>query len=180
MPPIARRTKNTSRLTAATALAASVVLLVPGTASAEMGQVRTESQEIIVTDEGVYEVGEDVESLEVFLEENPEYAPAVEDPDGISALATSSLPITHGTLTTRTTNCSSATVTYSKASGTRLTINFSIAQLGSLTRNGPTLNINAGQSRSFTSNLTPIGNVQGRMYVDEQDKTFVNGYISCR
>ena len=180
MPPIVRHAKNTSRLTAMTALAAAVVLLVPGTASAEMGQVRTVSQEIIVTDEAVYEVGEDVESFEAFLEENPEYAPAAEDPDGIGTLGTDSLPVTHGTMTTTTTGCNSATVTYKKVSGTRLTISFSVAQLGSLTRNGPTTTIQAGQSRSYTSSLSPIGNVQGRMHVDEQNKTFVNKYISCR
>lgn len=180
MPPISRLAKNTPRLTAMTALAASVVLVAPGTASAEMSQVRTESQEIIVTEEGVYEVGEDVESLEAFLEENPEYAPAVEDPDGLSTLGTDTLPVTHGTMTTRTTNCDSATVTYSKVSGSRLTVSFSIAQLGSITRNGPVTTIQAGQSRSYTANLSPIGNVQGRMHVDEQNKTFVNKYVSCR
>ncbi|MBQ1081160.1 hypothetical protein [Nocardiopsis sp. B62] len=174
------RQKHTSRLTALSALVTATVLLVPGTASAEMGQVHTESQEVIITDEGVFEVGEDVESLDAFLEENPEYAPAIEDPDRVGARATESLPITHGTLTTRTTGCNSATVTYKKTTGTRLTIRFSVAQLGSLTRNGPTLNINAGQTRSFTANLSPIGNVQGRMKVDEQNKTFVNKYISCR
>ncbi|WP_026118994.1 hypothetical protein [Nocardiopsis ganjiahuensis] len=180
MPPIVRHAKNTSRLTAMTALAATVVFLVPGTAFAEMGRVRTVSQEIIVTDEAVYEVGEDVESFEAFLEENPEYAPAEEDPDGFGALGSDSLPVTHGTMTTTTTGCNSATVTYRKVSGTRLTINFSIAQVGSLTRKGPTTSIQAGQSRSYSAGLSPIGNVQGRMQVKEQNKTFVNRYISCR
>lgn len=145
-----------------------------------MGQVRTETRELIITEETVYEVGEDVESLEVFLEENPEYAPAMEDPDGFSTRATDALPVTHGTMTTRTTGCNSATVTYRKVSGTPVTIRFSIAQLGSLTRNGSNMNISSGQTRSYTANLSPIGNVQGRMYVSEQDKTFVNKYISCR
>ncbi|MEU3020808.1 MULTISPECIES: hypothetical protein [unclassified Nocardiopsis] len=180
MPLSSPHPKLPARLTALTALVTATVLLVPGTASAEMGEVRTESQEIIVTDEGVYEVGEDVESLEAFLEENPEYAPADEDSDPIGARATTGLPITHGTLTTSTTGCKSATVTYRKTTGTPVTIRFSVAQLGSLTRNGPTHTIRAGQTRSFTSNLSPIGNVQGRMRVDEQNKTFVNGFISCR
>ena len=145
-----------------------------------MGRVRTETQEIIITGEGVYEVGEDVESLEVFLEENPEYVPAVEDPDGVSTLATSSLPLTHGTLTTRTTDCSTATVCYRKTSGSRLTVKFSIAQVGRLTQTGGNINIAAGQTRSYSAGLNPVGNVQGRMYVSQQDTTFVNGYISCR
>ncbi|WP_017582421.1 hypothetical protein [Nocardiopsis valliformis] len=180
MTPISRRAKFTSRITATTALAACLALLLPGTAFAEMGQVRTESREVIITEEGVYEVGEDVESLEVFLEENPEYAPAVEDPDGISTLANTSLPLTHGTLTTSTTNCNSATVRYSKTSGSRLTIRFSIAQVGRLTQTGGIMSIVAGQSRSYSVSLRPIGNVQGRMYVTQQGTTFTNNYISCR
>ncbi len=180
MPRTVGHVKNRSRLTALTTLAATVVLLVPGTAFAEMGQVRTESQEVIITGEAVYEVGEDVESFEAFLAENPEYAPAAEDPDAVSTLGSHSLPVTHGTMTTTTTNCSSATVSYRKVSGSRITITFSIAQLGSFTRNGPTSTIQTGQSRSFTANLSPVGNVQGRMKVDEQNKTFVSNYISCR
>ncbi|MGW5875413.1 hypothetical protein ACWFMI_02505 [Nocardiopsis terrae] len=180
MPLSPGRAKRTSRLTALAAMTASVVFLVPGTAFAEMGQVRTESQEIIVTEEGVYEVGEDVESLDAFLTENPEYEPAVADPEGVSTLDTNSLPLTHGVLTTRTTRCESATVSYSKRSGSELTIRFSLAQLGSGTKNGPGIGIVAGQTRSYTFSTRNFGNVQGRMYVHQQDKTFRNGYISCR
>ncbi|GAB3702155.1 hypothetical protein [Nocardiopsis oceani] len=174
-----RRAPSTSSLSAAIALAASVVLLVPGTAAAETSRVHSTSQEVIITDDGFYEVGEDVESLDAFLEENPEYVPSVEDPDGLGTLDSDSVSLTHGTLTTRTTGCSSATVTYSKTSGANLDISFTVAQLGSLNRNSPGMSIVAGQSRSFTANLTPIGSVQGRLHVEQQDETFVTSYISC-
>lgn len=180
MTPVSPRATPASRITATTALAACLALFLPGTAFAEMGQVRTESREVIITEEGVYEVGEDVESLEVFLRENPEYVPAVEHPDGIGTLATTSLPLTHGTLTTRTTNCDSATVRYHKTSGSRLSIRFSVAQVGRLTQTGGTTSIVAGQSRSYSVSLRPVGNVQGRMYVIQQGTTFTNNYISCR
>lgn len=168
-----------SRLTALAAAATATVLLVPSAAIAEDDRAQSSSMEVIITDDGFYEVGEDVESLEAFLDENPEYADTVADPGGVGTLAAESAALTHGTLTIRTTDCTTAKVSYSKASGSRITVELRVGQIGRLERRGGPRSVSSEHSASFSTGIASIGNVQGRMHVSEQDTTFRTGYVSC-
>ncbi|HJE59584.1 MAG TPA: hypothetical protein K8V84_13920 [Nocardiopsis listeri] len=180
MPTLLSARGPWSRLTAFAAVTTASVLLAPSAAVAEDDRAQSSSVEVIITDDGFYEVGEDVESLEAFLDENPEYADAVENPDGVGTLATDSAALTHGTLSIRTTDCTTARVSYSKASGGRITVELRVGQIGRLERKGGPRVISTDRSASFTTGIASIGNVQGRMHVSEQDTTFRTGYVSCR
>lgn len=168
-----------SRLTALAAATTVSILLVPSAAVAEDDRAQGSSVEVIITDEGFYEVGEDVESLEAFLDENPEYTDAVENSDEVGTLAAGSAALTHGTLRVRTTDCTTARVSYSKVSGSRITVELRVGQIGRLERKGGPRVISTGQSASFSTGIASIGNVQGRMHVSEQSTTFRTDYVSC-
>ncbi|MEU3306907.1 hypothetical protein ACWGSK_08155 [Nocardiopsis sp. NPDC055551] len=180
MPTLLSPRGPLSRLTALAAVTTASVLLAPSAAVAEDDRAQRSSVEVIITDDGFYEVGDDVESLETFLAENPEYADTVENPDEVGTLAADSAALTHGTLTIRTTDCTTARVSYSKASGSRITVELRVGQIGRLERKGGPQVISAGRSASFTTGIASIGNVQGRMHVSEQDTTFRTGHVSCR
>ena len=186
MPTILSPRGPLLRLTALAAATTASVLLAPSTAIAEDDRAHSSSVEVIITDDGFYEVGEDVESLKTFLNENPRYADAVDDPGEVGevgevgALAAESAALTHGTLTIRTTDCTTAKVSYSKASGSRITVELRVGQIGRLERRGGPRVVSTGRSASFTTGIASFGDVQGRMHVSEQDTTFRTGYVSCR
>ncbi|MBR8742654.1 hypothetical protein DSY14_13100 [Nocardiopsis sp. MG754419] len=167
-------------MTSLAAATTASVLLVPSTAVAADDRAQSSSVEFIVTDEGSYEVGADVESLGDFLDENPEYVAAVARPEEVGTLASDTAALTHGTLRIRTTDCATATVTYTKVSGGPITVEPRIGQIGRLERKGDPRVVSSGGSASFTTGISSIGNVQGRMHVSEQGTTFRTDFVGCR
>jgi hypothetical protein len=163
------------------ALAVSAVSAetVPETAPETAPETSVQEVEILVTnDHEIVELGAegDFEDVDAYLEET------AEEPGGggVSTLGTGLGYLSSGTLKIVTSGCSRATVSYSKTSGTTISVRFRVHGDGGWTSTPSSWrNISSGSSSSASFSPVRGARLRGEMQVSGQGQ-FVTKYALCR
>jgi hypothetical protein len=171
-------------LTRRVAVTAAAALLLPALAvsavSAETApETSVQEVEILVTnDHEIVELGPegDFEDVDAYLEET------AEEPGGggVSTLGTGLGYLSSGTLKIVTSGCTRATVSYSKTSGSTISVRFRVHGDGGWTSTPSSWrNISSGSSSSASFSPVRGGRLRGEMQVSGQGQ-FVTKYALCR